>query len=73
MLNEVNAMALIRDRSKMPVPQVFGYEIDDSNSIGVAFILMEFLPGNVAIDADGGWKTHHGVIPYQQSTQGTFS
>jgi hypothetical protein len=63
--SEVDAMALVRERTKIAVPRIFGYEIDDKNPTGVAFMLMEFLPGNVAIDADGGYETHHGVIPLQ--------
>ncbi|KAG4436427.1 hypothetical protein IFR05_008082 [Cadophora sp. M221] len=53
--NEIDAMALIRERTKVPIPRVFGYEIDGNNPTGVAFMLMEFLPGDVAIDADGGY------------------
>ena len=58
-------MAIVRERTNIPVPQVFGYETNDSNLVGVAFILMEFLPGNVAMDADGGYETHNGEIPPQ--------
>lgn len=65
---EVDAMAIVRERTNIPVPQVFGYEINDSNSVGAAFILMEFLPGNVAMDADGGYKTHNGEIPPQHKS-----
>jgi aminoglycoside phosphotransferase (APT) family kinase protein len=50
---EIDVMALIREHKKIPLPRVFGYEIDSNNLTGVAFMLMEFLPGNVAIDADG--------------------
>ncbi|OBT85764.1 hypothetical protein VE02_05834 [Pseudogymnoascus sp. 03VT05] len=56
-------MAIVRERTNIPVPQVFGYETNDNNSVGAAFILMEFLPGNVAMDANGGYKTHNGEIP----------
>jgi hypothetical protein len=60
---EVDAMALMRERTNISVPQVFGYKTDNKNLIGVAFMLMELLPGNVAIDADGGYKSHCGKIP----------
>jgi hypothetical protein len=62
---EVDVMALVRERTRIPVPRVFGYEPDDKNSTGVAFMLMEFVPGNVATDADSGYETHHGEIPPQ--------
>ncbi|KAK0630874.1 hypothetical protein B0T17DRAFT_507310 [Bombardia bombarda] len=32
----------------------------------VAFILMQFLPSNVAMDADGGYKAHGGSIPSER-------
>ncbi|KAK3681685.1 hypothetical protein B0T22DRAFT_531107 [Podospora appendiculata] len=41
---------------------VYGYETYDSNPTGVAFMLMEFIPGNVAMDADGGHEVHRGNI-----------
>jgi len=63
--SEVDTIALIRERTKIPVPQIFGYEIDGNNPVGVAFMLTEFLPGNVAIDANGGYEVHHGQIPPQ--------
>lgn len=63
-------MTLIRERTKIPVPRIFGYEIDGNNLTGVAFMLMEFLPGNVAIDADGGYEANRGHIPQQH--RGSF-
>jgi hypothetical protein len=62
---EVDAMALVRERTRIAVPRIFGYEADDKNATGVSFMLMEFLPGNVAMDANGGYETHHGAIPLQ--------
>ncbi|KAI1289114.1 kinase-like domain-containing protein [Xylaria venustula] len=62
--NEVDAMQLIKEKCKFPVPDVFAYEIDDDNPVGVPFILMEFLPGNTAMDAAGGYDVHRGQIPF---------
>jgi len=67
---EMDVIALIRERTKIPVPRVFGYEFDGNNRTRVAFMLMEFLPGNVAIDADGGYEAHRGQIPPQH--RGSF-
>jgi len=61
--SEVDVMMLLRERAGIPVPRVFGYEVDDHNQAQVAFLLMEFLPGNVAVDADGGYEIHQGHIP----------
>lgn len=68
MQREVDVMTLMRERAGIAVPLVFGYETDDNNVIGVAFMLMEFLPGNVAIDADGGYEAHRGRIPLHRRT-----
>ncbi|KAI0818416.1 kinase-like domain-containing protein [Xylaria sp. FL0064] len=62
--NEVDAMQLIKEKCKFRVPHVFAYEIDDENPVGVPFILMEFLPGNTAMDAAGGYDVHRGQIPF---------
>jgi hypothetical protein len=61
--SEVATMQFIKEHSSLPVPQVFAYEFDENNSVGVAFILMELLPGSVAMDALGGYEAHRGVIP----------
>ncbi|KAI1780708.1 hypothetical protein F4818DRAFT_451082 [Hypoxylon cercidicola] len=56
-------MRLIKDRSDLPIPRVFAYEVDKENPIGAPYILMEFLPGNTAMDAAGGYEVHKGRIP----------
>lgn len=58
-------MVLVRERTRIPVPRVFGYRVDDRHPVGVAFMLTEFFPGNVAIDLDGGYAAHQGQIPYE--------
>ncbi|KAI0160733.1 kinase-like domain-containing protein [Xylariaceae sp. FL1272] len=60
---EVDTMYLVRDRSQIPVPQIFAYEVDGDNPVGVPFVLMEFLPGNTAVDSAGGWEVHKGQVP----------
>jgi hypothetical protein len=47
------------------VPQIYGYELDDANPVGAAFILMEFLPGSSAMDAAGGYDVHRGRVPVE--------
>lgn len=46
---EVDCLQLIKDRTSVPVPSVFGY-LASRKEIGAGFILMECLPGNVAMD-----------------------
>ncbi|KAH8193683.1 hypothetical protein TruAng_012153 [Truncatella angustata] len=60
---ELDVMQLVRDRSGLPVPRVFAYEVNENNPVGVPFILMEFIPGNTAMDAAGGYELHRGQIP----------
>lgn len=62
---EVAIMNLIAERTKIRVPHVFDHEETTDNPVGATFILMEFLPGNVAMDLCGGWASHHGIIPFQ--------
>ncbi|KAL4886415.1 kinase-like domain-containing protein [Aspergillus karnatakaensis] len=66
---EVATMQYIKEHSNLPLPRVFAYEADEDNLVGVSFILMELLPGIVAMDALGGYEVHRGVIPreYRQN------
>jgi hypothetical protein len=65
MLNEVHTMAAVRSRSKIPVPQVFTYDTTGESGVGAALMLMEFVPGDTAMDSFGGWATHKGETPAQ--------
>lgn len=56
-------MQFIKEHSDLPVPRVFTYQVDEDNSVNAAFMLIELLPGIVAMDALGGHKAHRGVIP----------
>ncbi|RDA90276.1 hypothetical protein CP533_1502 [Ophiocordyceps camponoti-saundersi (nom. inval.)] len=61
--SEVDTMTLIRQRTAIPVPTVYAYEVDTSNPTGAAFILMQVISGNVATDCDGGYEVHRAQIP----------
>ncbi|KAK5788374.1 hypothetical protein VI817_009332 [Penicillium citrinum] len=60
--SEIATMQFIKEQSDLPVPRVFGYDTNEENPVGSAYILMEFLPGIAAMDALGGYKVHRGVI-----------
>ncbi|MCJ1461234.1 hypothetical protein MMC28_011616 [Mycoblastus sanguinarius] len=47
---EVNCIKLVKERISVPVPAVLGYIANAKNDIGAPFMLMECLPGNVAMD-----------------------
>ncbi|KAH7303716.1 kinase-like domain-containing protein [Stachybotrys elegans] len=47
---EIDTIRLLKAHTKALVPQVFAYELDDQNLAMVPFVLLEFLPGNTAMD-----------------------
>ncbi|WQF84226.1 Putative aminoglycoside phosphotransferase, protein kinase-like domain superfamily [Colletotrichum destructivum] len=63
--NEIATMQFIQENSSLRVPRVFVYDTDMNNAAEAAFMLIEMLPGIVAMDALGGHKVHGGVIPVE--------
>jgi hypothetical protein len=59
---EVVTRQFIKEHYDLPVPRVFAYEVDENNPVRAAFILIELLPGIVAMDTLGGHKAHRGVM-----------
>ena len=47
---EIDCIQLVRERTTVPVPKIFGYMSSSANDIGAPFMLMECLSGNVAMD-----------------------
>jgi aminoglycoside phosphotransferase (APT) family kinase protein len=66
---EVHTMAVVRQRSSLPVPEVYAYENNTNNEVGVPFILMEFIPGNTIMDSFGGYEQHQGQIPIEHQAK----
>jgi hypothetical protein len=62
---EVATMQFIKENSDLAIPRVFAYALDENNPAAVAYMLIEVLPGIVAMDALGGYEVHRGVIPAQ--------
>ncbi|EFY84768.1 hypothetical protein J3459_016577 [Metarhizium acridum] len=60
---EVHTMSVVRERSEIPVPEVYAYEANYDNVFGAPFMLMEFLPGDTIMDSFGGYEVHKGKIP----------
>lgn len=60
--SEVDTMGLIRSRTKIPVPQVYGSDPYSKTGAGIRFVMLEYISGIVAMDLDGGWTAHHGEI-----------
>ena len=61
--SEVPTMRLVRQRTSIPVPRVYTYEVDEQNPVNAAFILMEAVSGMFAVDSDGGYEVHYGQVP----------
>ena len=68
---ELDTMAAVRSLSNIPIPQVFAHDCNIANSsgIGAAFMLMDFIPGNTAMDSFGGWDVHKGEMPFHFKLQ----
>ena len=62
---EVDCMQLVKDRTSVPVPTVFGYIASHENDIGGSFILMECLFGNAAVNL------HH-TVPMSSEQRKSF-
>jgi hypothetical protein len=45
MLSEIAAMKTVKERTSVPVPQVFAYDVSPTNSVGYPYMLVEMLPG----------------------------
>jgi hypothetical protein len=63
LIAEVHTIQVIREQSKIRVPEVFGYDASYDNPVGVPFMLLEYIPAITAMDSFGGWEEHKGRIP----------
>jgi hypothetical protein len=63
LIAEVNTIQVVREQSKIRVPEVFGYVASSDNPVGVPFMLLEYIPAITAMDSFGGWNEHRGRIP----------
>ena len=62
---EVDCLQLVKERTTVPVPTIFGYITSTQNEIGAPFMLMECLSGNTAVDLNR--NEAHG-IPFQHKS-----
>ncbi|KAF1812192.1 hypothetical protein P152DRAFT_458596 [Eremomyces bilateralis CBS 781.70] len=65
LMNEIHTIQVIREQTRIPVPEIFAYGASCNNAIGVAFMIMEFIPADTAMDSFGGWSVHRGKTPPQ--------
>lgn len=59
----VATMQYIRNHSDLPIPRVFAHAANEDNPVAAAYMLIELLPGIVAMDAFGGYEKHRGELP----------
>lgn len=45
MLSEIATLKFLSERTTVPAPKVFHFNLDETNSVGVGYILMEKMPG----------------------------
>ena len=50
---EVDCISLVKERSSVPIPAVYGYIASAKNDIGAPFMLMECFSGNTGVDLGG--------------------
>ncbi|KAJ5591924.1 uncharacterized protein N7459_002293 [Penicillium hispanicum] len=62
LLSEMHTLSLIRERTDIPVPKVFGYYTCQER-VGRVFMIMEFIPGSTAMNAFSGPEAHTREIP----------
>lgn len=60
---EIDTMSLLQTCAKSSTPQVFTFCLNDENPTGTAFMMLEFLPGNTAMDEACRYHTDGGIIP----------
>ncbi|KAL2043134.1 hypothetical protein N7G274_004194 [Stereocaulon virgatum] len=58
---EIDCIHLVRERTNVPVPAVYGYNVHPDNAVGASFMLMECLPGNTAMNIDPDIPPRHRV------------
>jgi hypothetical protein len=63
LIAEVNTVQVVREQSKIRVPEVFDHDASSNNPVGVPFMLLEYIPAITAMDSFGGWTEHRGRIP----------
>lgn len=59
MKSEIDTTVFLKTHTKAPVPQVFAYELDETNPAGVAYMLLEMLPGNDGMTLCAEYEKKH--------------
>ncbi|KAI5861327.1 kinase-like domain-containing protein [Durotheca rogersii] len=65
MQSELATMEFVRQKTDIPIPRVYGYELDGRNSVGCPFSIMEYIDGNTAEEVSRTYPGGHEGIPTQ--------
>ncbi|KAH8662782.1 kinase-like domain-containing protein [Ilyonectria robusta] len=63
MESQVATMRLIRNRTTIPVPEIYALDTTDNNEIGAPYICMSFIPGKTVSEV---WSDHSGTVPREE-------
>ncbi|RYC80709.1 hypothetical protein BFJ63_vAg16406 [Fusarium oxysporum f. sp. narcissi] len=63
MESQVATMRLIRNKTTIPVPEVYALDTTDNNEIGAPYICMSFIPGKPVSEV---WFDHSGTVPREE-------
>ena len=64
---EVDCLRLVKERTTVPVPMIFGYVTSTQNEIGAPFMLMECLSGNTGVDLNRNDEAHGVPLKHKPS------
>ncbi|KAK3377280.1 hypothetical protein B0T24DRAFT_620845 [Lasiosphaeria ovina] len=65
MRSELATMEFIRQNTEIPIPRVYGYELNNQNSVGCPFSIIEYVHGNTAEEVVRSYPGKHEGIPAQ--------
>ncbi|SPQ21223.1 9af30532-7a5b-49fa-85a3-9d7538ffefe9 [Thermothielavioides terrestris] len=65
MQSELDTMEFIRQKTNIPVPRVYAYDLDHHNTVGSPFSILEYFHGNTAEEVSASYPGDHEGIPAQ--------
>ncbi|KAH6954057.1 kinase-like domain-containing protein, partial [Ilyonectria sp. MPI-CAGE-AT-0026] len=63
MESQVATMRLIRNKTTIPVPEIYALDTTDNNEISAPYICMSFIPGKTLSEV---WFDHSGTVPREE-------
>lgn len=63
MESQAATMRLIRDKTTIPVPEIYALDTTDNNEIGAPYLCMSFMSGKTVSEV---WFNHSGTLPREE-------